>query len=180
MDLSDVARYLKLVERGRDITPGAEAEAASARRIAAQMETEHPGLAATAKRVQAALAGNAQDDRFQRATGATGSTPFTAHPPKPPRPVAPAVSPWIQALGQRLEKAAVSAATGAATSAAATLTGAFNERFDPLRPGEYDVVTRECARGQVCVEVRARLDDVGDTDFRRDLLRDVAKELRGG
>lgn len=180
MDLADVARYLKLVERGRDITPGAEAEAASARRIAAQMETEHPGLAATAKRVQAALAGNAQDDRFQRAAG---STPFTANPPKPPKPSkppAPAVSPWIQALGQRLEKTVVSAATGAATSAATALTGEFNERFDPLRPGEYDVVARECARGQVCVEVRARLDDVGDIDFRRDLLRDVSQELQHG
>ena len=67
------------------------------------------------------------------------------------------------------------AADRVASHAADKLTGAG--RMEPLRRGEVIVRHLPCADGQVCVEVRCRIEDVGGTRRRQRILEAVERAL---
>lgn len=160
MNLRDVDSYLKrkaLAEHPS--TPAAEAESARAQMRA--MEVEQPDIALRAAAVEAALnreAGFDPNDFFPRGGANPGS--------KPAAPTNPFTA-FVDGVFK-----------GAAREFADTVAGEVSgaSRHEALKPEQ--VVTRRmaCAKGQVCIEIRANKKDM-KRRFLREQVMDRIEDL---
>lgn len=165
--LATLARYEQLRERYgklealakgvRSTDPATRREAESAATQARStleqvedIEREHPGVQATFAKVVRVASGGAEVEPPGGSLGATVFGAFERH---------------LRAGADRF-----------AAGVAGELSGA--NRWGELRRGDYVLRVLECAAGQVCVELRARADDLGNTGRREVLLDQLDRELR--
>lgn len=157
MTLKDVARYIDLRTRAEHKgTPVPEAD--SARRMVADLEAEHPGIAIKAAAVERVMATD---------------MPFGAAANAGARPRGDTPSGVLAAfMAGVLKGAAEQVADGVVND----LTGA--KRQDPLHPREVAIRTLPCAPDQVCVEIRMRAVDLRRASVRGELLDAIEYELK--
>ena len=147
MILKDVARFAEVAARASDRTQGDEGTRKAARGIMEQMEQEHPGIAAAAKRAEQAML-----DPF--------ATPLAS-------PSGPTFRDVLAGIG-------INAAAKFANGFRAELLDE-TRRQEPLARNEVTVKRHAAAEGQVCVEVRFRARDWSGA--RRAILRRVENEF---
>ncbi len=151
MTLQDVATYGKVRARAdHPATPPEEAH--TARNVCARMEADHPGIREAWARAERAV-------KNERAPG----------PGQPPRP-GERKSPLWGVVENML--------AGAASKIATDLEQEVQERAAPLDKGDVSLKPRDCAPGQVCLEVRARVDDLRRASTREEFLDAIDRELR--
>lgn len=148
--LETATRYLLLRNMAeRGSTP---AESASFRRQLARMEEKDPELRERADRIAGAL---------------PAPPPWQPETPLPEKP-----SKWAGTFGSIFQQVAEASADRMAES----LSGAH--RFEPLDRGDVDVKRHDCAKGQVCLEVRVRTRDIRDERRRNKVMEALEIELR--
>lgn len=156
MTLTDIDRFLKLCTKAEH--PGTpKEEAASAAKMAAQMEVTHPGIRAKSALVQQVVDAEGAEAPPPRNTGAkNGPAPATG---------------WGAFVSSVLKQAVQESVNAVADDVTGT------KRYDKLEKGEVVITRRDCAVGQVCVEVRARSAEVIRSRSRAEILDSVEDAL---
>lgn len=155
MTLTDIDRFLKLCVKAEH--PGTpKEEATSAAKMAAQMEVTHPGIRKKAQLVQQVVDAEGAEAPPPRNTGAGN----------------PNASEGWGAFVSGVLKQAVQASVNAVAD---DVTG--TKRYDKLGKGEVVLTRRDCAEGQVCIEVRARSAEVIRSRSRAEILDSIEDAL---
>jgi hypothetical protein len=154
--LTDIDRFQKLCTKAEH--PGTpKEEAASAAKMAAQMEVTHPGIRKKAQLVQQVVDAEGAEATPPRNTGAGNG---------------PDASGGWGAFVSGVLKQAVQASVNAVAD---DVTG--TKRYDKLGKGEVVLTRRDCAEGQVCIEVRARSAEVIRSRSRAEILDSIEDAL---